>query len=109
PQGPRASRASPWLRRRHAPASAPASPAPRDGRVERGRRGRSPVSDARAEYYREYFRDPLLEESPYQTWKEVVTAAHPLVRGARSVLDVGCGSGATLVAIKRAGFDGRLV
>jgi len=58
---------------------------------------------ARTEYYGDYWRAPELEHSEHLRWKIEATRHKTRVRAARSVLDVGCGSGAVLAAIADAG------
>ena len=58
----------------------------------------------RSDYYRDYWRAPELATSEHVRWKVDVTHGHPLVASARAVLDVGCGSGQVLEAIRRPGL-----
>lgn len=64
--------------------------------TERAERGRS-------EYYGDYWRAPELEMSEHVRWKAELTRRHPRVAAARSVLDVGCGSGQVLAALQAPG------
>ena len=57
----------------------------------------------RVEYYEDYWRTPELGVTEHLRWKTALTAAHPRVRAARSVLDVGCGRGHVLAALRRPG------
>jgi SAM-dependent methyltransferase len=54
----------------------------------------------RAEYYRDYWQDPELVTSEHVRWKVELTRRHPCVLAAHSVLDVGCGSGSVLAALR---------
>ncbi len=58
---------------------------------------------SREEYYRSYWRAPELEVSEHLRWKAERTQRHPRVRQATSILDVGCGSGHVLAALRAAG------
>jgi SAM-dependent methyltransferase len=62
---------------------------------------------SREEYYDEYWKHPQFEDCTYVNWKADLTARHPRMRAARSVLDVGCGGGAVLDALGKR--DARLV
>jgi SAM-dependent methyltransferase len=57
----------------------------------------------RTEYYESYWEHPQFEDCTYVNWKVAVTREHPIVRAATSVLDVGCGGGAILAAIRQPG------
>jgi len=61
----------------------------------------------RAAYYQEYWRDPKVTASPYLSWKAETTRVDPKIRGARAILDVGCGDGTVLASLDRR--DARLV
>jgi len=54
---------------------------------------------AREGYYADYWKHPQFSDCTYVNWKARLTAAHPRVRAARSILDVGSGGGAILDAI----------
>jgi SAM-dependent methyltransferase len=55
----------------------------------------------REEYYAEYWRNPQFEDCTYTSWKAGLTANHPRIRAARSILDVGSGGGAILAALRK--------
>jgi SAM-dependent methyltransferase len=57
----------------------------------------------RGDYYRDYWRSPGLVTAEHVRWKTDVTRTHPRVRAARSLLDVGCGSGQVLSALRSPG------
>jgi len=61
-----------------------------------------PMSEptSRTEYYRDYWQAPELATSEHVRWKVDLTRRHPRVMAAQSVLDVGCGSGAVLAALR---------
>jgi 2-polyprenyl-3-methyl-5-hydroxy-6-metoxy-1,4-benzoquinol methylase len=62
------------------------------------------MTDARHEYYEEYWRSPRIEgHSPHQRWKAKITREHPRVRACTSLLDVGCGDGSLLRALGKRG------
>ncbi|HEV3194163.1 MAG TPA: class I SAM-dependent methyltransferase [Polyangiaceae bacterium] len=58
------------------------------------------VGTQRESYYRDYWRAPELSTSEHLRWKIDLTRRHPAVLAARSVLDVGCGSGSVLAALR---------
>lgn len=60
-------------------------------------------SSARREYYEGYWRMPELDSAPHVRWKTELTRTHPRVVAARAVIDVGCGSGRVLAALRRPG------
>ncbi|HLK39211.1 MAG TPA: class I SAM-dependent methyltransferase [Polyangiaceae bacterium] len=64
----------------------------------------APAEKGRGDYYSDYWRAPELAMSEHVRWKADLTRAHPLVTAARSVLDVGCGSGQVLEALRRPGL-----
>jgi SAM-dependent methyltransferase len=57
----------------------------------------------RDEYYAEYWKHPQFEACTYVDWKTMLTRAHPRIRSARSILDIGAGGGAILHALERRG------
>src|SRR5260370_30922956 len=57
----------------------------------------------REDYYRDYWRAPELQASEHLRWKLELTRRHPQVLTARSVLDVGSGSGNLLDALRAPG------
>jgi SAM-dependent methyltransferase len=57
----------------------------------------------RTEYYRDYWKEPQFEDCTYVNWKAELTRGHPAIERATSLLDVGCGGGAMLRAIKHPG------
>ncbi len=57
----------------------------------------------RAAYYRDYWRAPALTTAEHVRWKTELSRDHPRVKAARSVLDVGCGSGHVLEALRSPG------
>jgi SAM-dependent methyltransferase len=62
-----------------------------------------PVDLDRSEYYQEYWRSPELGDTEHLRWKVALTQRHPRIRAARSILDVGCGKGQVLDALKTPG------
>lgn len=57
----------------------------------------------RSDYYRDYWRSAELQMTEHLRWKIEVTRSHPRVKSARSVLDVGCGAGLVLEALRSPG------
>jgi SAM-dependent methyltransferase len=57
----------------------------------------------REEYYAEYWKHPQFEDCTYVNWKADLTSKHPRIQQARSILDVGCGGGAILSSLGKAG------
>ena len=58
---------------------------------------------ARTNYYQDYWENPQSEDCAYIRWKAAITGQHPSVKSATSILDVGCGSGYMLDALRRPG------
>lgn len=58
---------------------------------------------SRGDYYSDYWRSPELQMTEHLRWKLEVTRRHPRVTAARSVLDVGCGAGLVLAALREPG------
>jgi SAM-dependent methyltransferase len=57
----------------------------------------------RKSYYEHYWAAPIHASNPYLQWKTQATVEHPHVRQSRAILDVGCGPGAVLDALKFVG------
>lgn len=57
----------------------------------------------RTAYYRDYWRSTGLVEAEHVRWKTEATRRHPRIVQAKSVLDVGCGSGRVLEALRSPG------
>lgn len=62
--------------------------------------GSAGMAEDRTDYYRDYWRSSKLGSSEHLRWKTQVTREHARLRDARSVLDVGCGSGHLLEALR---------
>lgn len=62
------------------------------------------ATSARSEYYEQYWHDLPLQDSPHLRWKAARTLEHPAVLAARSLIDVGCGSGYMLKLLERPGL-----
>ncbi len=58
---------------------------------------------SRGDYYSDYWRSPELQMTEHLRWKLEVTRRHPRVIAARSVLDVGCGAGLVIAALREPG------
>jgi 2-polyprenyl-3-methyl-5-hydroxy-6-metoxy-1,4-benzoquinol methylase len=70
-------------------------------------RGGEPVAQkadtSRGDYYADYWRSPELRMTEHLRWKVELTRRDPRVIAARSVLDVGCGGGLVLEALREPG------